>query len=235
LNQTELQLLTPDLQIKQLLRLYEEHRKEIGRPLTELEKSGGGGGGESVGGGPVSSVSDEVSAEGRNKKWIKQFKYNNNPSQHALECFSTNVKSLYPGWEKEISGRFVKDGPKGQPFIVVVTPNALRAVEFVRETKKLQMKTKVVKLFARHLKVSSLKIITSKVGSNRKQNQKQDEDAVSYAELYAESYVCDELIGIDFEYRAVFFPCSQCFSGSGQVNGARAKLSSFLFSADFET
>lgn len=43
--------------------------------------------------------------------------------------------------------------PKGSPFVIVLTYSALRAVDIIREVKKLELKTVVGKLFARHLKI----------------------------------------------------------------------------------
>ena len=48
----------------------------------------------------------------------------------------------------------IDDPTIGAPYIVFITSSAIRAVEIGRAFKKITMNTRVVKLFAKHIKVS---------------------------------------------------------------------------------
>ena len=49
----------------------------------------------------------------------------------------------------------IDDPTIGAPYIVFITSSAIRAVEIGRAFKKITMNTRVVKLFAKHIKVGS--------------------------------------------------------------------------------
>lgn len=49
----------------------------------------------------------------------------------------------------------IDDPTIGAPYIVFITSSAIRAVEIGRAFKKITMNTRVVKLFAKHIKVDS--------------------------------------------------------------------------------
>jgi len=64
------------------------------------------------------------------------------------------VKSICPKWKKVLCESKEKEFEPGSPFLIVVTPNALRAVDYFRSLTSLKPKTLVVKLFGRHIKVT---------------------------------------------------------------------------------
>jgi len=79
-----------------------------------------------------------------------------NPSSVATyqpNQLATLVKSVCPKWKKVLR-ESEKGFEPGSPLLLVVTPNALRAVDYFRSLTSLKSKTLVVKLFGRHIKVA---------------------------------------------------------------------------------
>eukprot|EP00898_Chlorokybus_atmophyticus_P005302 jgi/Chlat1/5773/Chrsp387S00876 len=72
---------------------------------------------------------------------------NDDGSPHALDKLASHLKKLCPKWEKVLQGHV------GSPAMLIVSGSAKRCVDIIRGLGDMARACKVVKLFAKHLKV----------------------------------------------------------------------------------
>lgn len=77
--------------------------------------------------------------------------------ERTLKNFIFFVKSVVPDWEKKLkvskSKKIDAKVETGSPALLVITANANRATDLVRELRFIDASTKIAKLFTRHLKI----------------------------------------------------------------------------------
>ena len=188
-TQRELQLMNRDLQAVKLWELYIQDRRERGEELTPLEMD------EHLQGKNLAQIPNHESMDSHSFKLLhKHLKsmYGGNYAEQVLggtiqPALSTKQERFDKKKEKQAKVAAGKsdeveeeeeqeiqqkqelmDDPKiGAPYVVFISPSAVRAVECGRGFKQIPMNTRVVKLFAKHLKVSFHSLQSSMIGPFR--------------------------------------------------------------------
>jgi hypothetical protein len=175
-TQRELQLMNRDLQATKLWQMYQQDRKERDQELSPIELD------EVLVGRCIAQIPNHEAPESHSFKLLYKHlrsMYGGNYSEQVLggtiqPALSTKAERFA---EKQVRAskkqeqdedeaeeeeqeevrqkqEHMDDPTIGAPYIVFISPSAIRAVEIGRGFKKIPMNTRVVKLFAKHLKVS---------------------------------------------------------------------------------
>lgn len=174
-SQLDLQLMNRDNAAKRLFELYALDRRERGQELTPLELD------EALPPWSLASLPNHEDPNAHSFKLLhKALRSVYGADYQAQVCGGTIQPALSTkaerfgkkqsraerkaaGDESEVEAEeedevrqkqaHMDDPNIGAPYVVFITPSAIRAVEIGRAFKKIQMNTRVVKLFAKHLKI----------------------------------------------------------------------------------
>lgn len=171
-TQNDIQLMNRDNQAVQLWKMYQQDRKERDQEMTPIELD------DELVGRCLASIPNHESPDSHSFKLLyKHLKsmYGGNYAEQVLggtiqPALSTKAERFAEKREKsklteeeaeeaedeEVRQKqqHIDDPTIGAPYIIFVTHSALRAVEIGRGFKQIPMNTRIVKLFAKHLKVT---------------------------------------------------------------------------------